>query len=67
MYSIQAVPPIHIVVKNGRVTLKGAVGNQSDKQRAGMAANGRAGRFLGYKRSSSKSLGGFLASSGRFR
>jgi len=45
MYSLQAVPPIHIIVKNGRVTLTGAVGNQSDKQRAGMAANGVSGVF----------------------
>ncbi|HLG99764.1 MAG TPA: BON domain-containing protein [Bryobacteraceae bacterium] len=45
MYSLQAVPPIHIVVKNGHVTLKGAVGNQMDKQRAGIAANGVPGVF----------------------
>lgn len=45
MYSMQAVPPIHIIVKNGRVTLKGAVGNQMDKQRAGIAANGVPGVF----------------------
>ena len=45
MYSIQAVPPIHIIVKNGRVTLTGAVGNAADKQRAGMAANGVPGVF----------------------
>ncbi len=45
MYSIQAVPPIHIIVKNGRVRLTGAVGNQGDKQRAGMGANGVPGVF----------------------
>jgi len=45
MYSMQAVPPIHIIVKNGRLTLTGAVGNQGDKQRAGIAANGVPGVF----------------------
>jgi len=45
MYSLQAVPPIHIIVRNGHVTLKGAVGNQGDKQRAGIAANGVPGVF----------------------
>jgi hyperosmotically inducible protein len=45
MYSLRAVPTIHIVVKNGHVTLTGAVGNQGDKQRAGIAANGVPGVF----------------------
>jgi hyperosmotically inducible protein len=45
MYSLRAVPTIHIIVKNGHVTLAGAVGNQGDKQRAGIAANGVAGVF----------------------
>jgi hyperosmotically inducible protein len=40
IYSIQAVPPIHIIVKNGNVTLTGAVANSGDKTRAGIAANG---------------------------
>jgi hyperosmotically inducible protein len=40
MYSLRAVPTIHIIVKNGRVTLTGAVGNAGDKLRAGIAANG---------------------------
>ena len=44
-YSLQAVPPIHIIVNNGHVTLKGAIGNQGDKQRAGIAANGVPGVF----------------------
>lgn len=44
-YSLQAVPPIHIIVKNGNVTLKGVVGNQMDKQRAEIAANGVSGVF----------------------
>jgi hyperosmotically inducible protein len=40
MYSLRAVPTIHILVKNGHVTLTGAVGNAGDKERAGIAANG---------------------------
>ncbi|MBP1601767.1 MAG: transport-associated protein, partial [Acidobacteria bacterium] len=34
-----AVPPIHIIVKNGRVTLIGVVASPMDKTLAGMAAN----------------------------
>jgi hyperosmotically inducible periplasmic protein len=45
MYSLRAVPTIHIIVKNGHVTLTGAVGNPGDKQRAGIAANGVPGVF----------------------
>jgi hyperosmotically inducible periplasmic protein len=45
MYSLRAVPTIHIIVKNGHVTLTGAVGNQGDKERAGIAANGVSGVF----------------------
>lgn len=45
MYSLRAVPTIHIIVKNGNVTLAGAVGNQGDKDRAGIAANGVSGVF----------------------
>ena len=33
-YGMRAVPPIHIIVNNGHVTLEGAVGNQMDKQLA---------------------------------
>src|ERR1051326_5922797 len=33
-YAVRAVPPIHIIVNNGHVTLEGAVGNQMDKQLA---------------------------------
>lgn len=39
-YSIQAVPPIHIIVKNGHVTLEGVVANETDKNVAGIRANG---------------------------
>jgi len=44
-YAIQAVPPIHIVVKNGNVTLKGVVLTDADKQIAFMAARGVPGVF----------------------
>ena len=44
-YSMRAVPTIHIIVKNGHVTLTGAVANEGDKNRAGVAANGVAGVF----------------------
>ena len=37
-YGFQALPPIHIIVKNGNVRLEGAVANQLDKQLAGQAA-----------------------------
>ena len=45
MYSLRAVPTIHIIVKNGNVTLEGAVANEGDKNRAGIAANGVPGVF----------------------
>ncbi len=38
-YSIQAVPSIHIVVKNGNATLEGVVDNEADKNLAGLRAN----------------------------
>jgi hyperosmotically inducible protein len=38
--AIQAVPPIHIIVKNGNVTLEGVVPNKGDATRAYIAANG---------------------------
>jgi hyperosmotically inducible protein len=44
-YALQAVPPIHIIVKNGNVTLEGAVGNEMDKTVAGTKANGVSGVF----------------------
>jgi hyperosmotically inducible periplasmic protein len=39
-YQLRAVPPIHIVVKNGHITLEGVVARQMDKQIAGIQANG---------------------------
>jgi len=44
-YALRAVPTIHIIVKNGHVTLVGAVGNQGDKERAGIVANTVPGVF----------------------
>ena len=44
-YQLRAVPPIHIIVKNGRVTLEGVVARQMDKQVAGVQANGVQGVF----------------------
>jgi hyperosmotically inducible protein len=38
-YAIQAVPPIHIIVDNGHVTLTGVVNNDVEKQIAGMRAS----------------------------
>ena len=37
-YGIQAVPPIHIIVDNGHVTLEGVVNNDLEKEVAGMRA-----------------------------
>ncbi len=39
-YSIQAVPSIHIIVKNGHVTLEGVVDSETDKNLASLRANG---------------------------
>jgi hyperosmotically inducible protein len=44
-YATRAVPPIHIVVKNGRATLKGVVLNDSDRQLAYTAARNVSGVF----------------------
>jgi osmotically-inducible protein OsmY len=44
-YAMRSVGPIHILVKNGHVTLKGVVANAGDKQLAYMAANGVSGVF----------------------
>lgn len=45
LYQLRAVPPIHIIVKNGHVTLEGAVARQMDKQIAGVQANSVSGVF----------------------
>jgi hyperosmotically inducible protein len=44
-YALSAVPPIHIIVKNGNVTLEGVVATEADKNVAGIAAKGVGGVF----------------------
>lgn len=44
-YAMGANPSIHIIVKNGHVTLEGAVSNKMDSQLAYLAANGVPGAF----------------------
>jgi hyperosmotically inducible protein len=44
-YAMGAVPPIHIVVKGGHVTLEGVVATQFDKDLANMRANEVPGIF----------------------
>lgn len=44
-YSIAPIPSIHIIVKNGNVTLEGVVANEADKNTAYLRANGVANVF----------------------
>lgn len=44
-YSLQAVPPIHIIVKNGNVTLEGVVANEGDRNIANITARQVPGVF----------------------
>jgi hyperosmotically inducible protein len=44
-HSIQAVPPVHIVVKNGNVRLEGVVNSELEKNVAFHVANGIPGVF----------------------
>jgi len=44
-YAFRAVPSIHIIVKNGRVTLEGVVASQADKTIVNARANGVPGVF----------------------
>ena len=44
-YALRAVPPIHIIVENGNVTLEGVVARQMDKQVAEMQAKSVPGVF----------------------
>ncbi len=44
-YALRAVPPIHIIVKNGHVTLEGNVASEADRNIAGIRANGVRGVF----------------------
>jgi hyperosmotically inducible protein len=45
LYSVRSVPPIHIIVKNGRVTLEGVVAKDMDKNIANIQANSVSGVF----------------------
>lgn len=44
-YSVGAQNPIHIIVRNGRVTLKGIVDSEGDKNIANIRARGVSGTF----------------------
>jgi hyperosmotically inducible protein len=44
-YAMRAVPPIHIIVNNGHVTLDGVVSKEADKNIAGVQANSVPGVF----------------------
>jgi hyperosmotically inducible protein len=44
-YATVAVPSIHIIVKNGNVTLKGVVASPADSNLANIKANGVSGVF----------------------
>jgi hyperosmotically inducible protein len=44
-YGYQALPSIHIIVKNGNVRLEGVVANEMDRNVAGIRANGVSGAF----------------------
>ncbi|HVX65192.1 MAG TPA: BON domain-containing protein [Bryobacteraceae bacterium] len=44
-YAYGPVSPIHIIVKNGNLTLEGVVANQTDKNIAGIQANSISGVF----------------------
>ena len=44
-YAMRAIPTIHIIVKNGHVTLEGAVATEADKNLANIRANGVSGVF----------------------
>jgi len=44
-YSLQLNPPIHIIVKNGAVSLEGVVANKMEYTQVNVAANGVSGAF----------------------
>jgi len=44
-HCLRAVPPIHVIVKNGNVTLEGVVARQMDRQIAEMQAKSVPGVF----------------------
>jgi hypothetical protein len=44
-YAIRAVPPIHIIVRNGQVTLEGVAANEMDRNIANIQAHSVPGVF----------------------
>jgi hyperosmotically inducible protein len=44
-YAMQANPPIHVIVRNGDVTLEGVVNREMERNVAGILANGVSGVF----------------------
>lgn len=44
-YGFRSIPPVHIIVDNGHVTLTGVVANEADKNLIGIRANGVPGVF----------------------
>lgn len=44
-YGFRSIPPVHIIVKNGHVTLDGVVANQADKDIINVRANSVPGVF----------------------
>ncbi len=44
-YQVRAVPPIHIIVNKGHITLEGVVARKMEKQIAGVQANSVSGAF----------------------
>jgi hyperosmotically inducible protein len=44
-YALQAVPPIHIIVKNGNITLEGVVASEADRNIANIQARSVQGAF----------------------
>jgi hyperosmotically inducible protein len=45
-YALQAVPPLHIIVKNGHVTLVGVVAAETESNVANLQASGVPSFFL---------------------
>ncbi|HKV04659.1 MAG TPA: BON domain-containing protein [Candidatus Acidoferrales bacterium] len=45
LYQVRSVPPIHIIVDNGHLTLEGSVATKADKDVAGIRANTVPGIF----------------------
>jgi len=44
-YGVRSVPPIHVIVRNGDVTLEGMVNREMERNVAGILANGVSGVF----------------------